>query len=45
MIGRSQVNERLQDMTPNGMLVDVSVSSKNKERRNKTKKDTTNISF
>ena len=28
MIGRSKMNERLNNMTPNGMLLDVSVSSK-----------------
>ena len=30
MIGRSQGNERLQVMTPNGMLFEVRVSSKTK---------------
>ena len=29
MIGRSKMNERLHDMTPNGILLDVSVSPKN----------------
>jgi hypothetical protein len=41
MIGQSKMNERLQDMTPNGMLLDVKVSSKTK----KITKDVTNILF
>ena len=35
MIGRSKMNDRLHDMTPSGMLLDVSVSSKKKRRKRK----------
>ena len=42
MIGRSKMNDRLHGMTPSGMLLDVSVSSK-KKRRKRKKKNTTNI--
>jgi len=38
MIGQSQMNERLPDLIPNGMLLDVSVSPEKKG-----KKYTTNI--
>ena len=43
MIGRSKMNERLHDMTPNGILLDVSlVSHQGKQEK---KKSTTNILF
>ena len=32
MIGRWKMNDRLNDMTPNGMLLDVMESSKKKKR-------------
>jgi uncharacterized protein YprB with RNaseH-like and TPR domain len=35
MIGHSKMNEMLHDMTPNGMLFDVSVSPKKEKIRNK----------
>jgi hypothetical protein len=36
MIGHSKMNEMLHDMTPNGMLFDVSVSAKKEKIRNKS---------
>jgi len=39
MIGRSKVNERLHGLTQkNGMLLDVSVSSKNKDKKRNKKR-------
>jgi hypothetical protein len=42
MIGQSKMNERLHDMTPNEMLLDVSVSAQKKEKK---KRNTTKIAF